>query len=583
MFNAILVLARARFRIFRNTFWRGKLINKLGMLALLLVAAGGAWLVYTLMRGAVGLLTSEEFLAALAEAGRENPAASLPTDFRPYLAALPSIALFGTLALLIFTSFSTVLSSLYLSGDLDMLVVAPVPMRAVFVVKLFGGLLVPYVLLFVLLAPALLGYGQALGYGPAFFTAAVVILLLFPLLPVGVGALLVMVVVRLVPARRARDIVGVIGGLLGVAWYVVSQFSPQIAPRIANVETLEGLRRLDLPLLPSAWAGRALVAAGEREWLTLALYGGLFVVASVAVFGICLVLAERLYYVGWSNIATQGGTVRRPAADQRRRRSGTVWSALVGGLSSLLPSAAAAIVFKDLRVFPRDLRNLQQVIFPLALAGIWTFQLVSNRGGAEELDGGLGSAGGVLGSVGISFFVCMSLSNVLGGPSVSREGRGYWLLKAAPVRARTILLGKLALAYLPYPLAGTLLVALLTLLQRGTPLAFLSSLALVLVAGLGTSAIALGMGAAFPRFDWENPQQQNTLQAGCLAPVLYMTYVALAAGLALGLPALANALVPAATAWLTALGWALLLALTAGVVWAALGVGAARLEQVEIA
>src|SRR6185295_9808620 len=104
-------------------------------------------------------------------------------------------------------------TSLYLSGDTDMLLVAPVPMRAVFVVKFFGGLIVPYILLFGLLGPALFGYGQGLGYGAAFFVMAILVLALLPLLPAGLGALLVMVVVRVVPARRAREIVSVIGGL----------------------------------------------------------------------------------------------------------------------------------------------------------------------------------------------------------------------------------------------------------------------------------------------------------------------------------------------------------------------------------
>jgi ABC-2 type transport system permease protein len=589
MLNAIGVLLRARLQIARNTFWRGKLVSKLGTVTLVLLACFGAWLVYTLMQGAVSAFGSADFQAALERAARTNPELDLPTDVRPFLAALPSMALFGTLVLLLLTSFGTVLSSLYLSGDLDMLVAAPVPMRAVFVVKLFGGLVAPYLLLFVLLGPALLGYGRGMGYGPAYYVVAIVILLLFPLLPSGLGALLVMAVVRVVPPRRARDIAGVLGGLAGIIWYVASQFSPRLAPRLANIQTLEGLRRLDLPLLPSAWAGRALVAAGEGAWLTLAAYGGLFAALSLAVFGICLVLAERLYYIGWSNMAAQGGRIRtknqerrtknqEPSAAGPLQRSGS-WFSVLG---SLLPQQAAAIMEKDLRVFPRDLRNLQQVLFPLVLAGIWTVQLLGS-GDARRVDESLGAVTGVLGPAGISFFVCLSLSNALGGPSVSREGRGFWLLRTAPVAARDILLGKLAIAYLPYPTIGVLFVLLLAVLQRSGFAGFLAALGLVLLVGLGASAIALGVGAAFPRFDWENPQQQYTIQAGCLAPVLYMTYIALAAALAIGAPALAQFFLAEYVLWITAAGWALLLALTAFVVWAAIGFGAVRMENVELA
>jgi ABC-2 type transport system permease protein len=582
MLNAIRVLVGARLLIARNTFWRGKIGRKVLMVVLAVGLVFAAYGIYWLMRSAVSWINSQRFADALAEAARLNPGLTIPSDVGPYLLALPSLVLFFALILMILTSFTTVLSSLYLSGDLDMLLVAPVPMRAVFIVKFFGGLIVPYALLFFLLGPALVGYGVGMGFGAAFFVVAVLVLALLPLLPAGLGALLVMAVVRVIPARRAREIVSVIGGLFGASWYILNQFAPQVAPRLANIRTLESLRQLDLPLLPSAWAGRALIAAGQGEWLTLLVYGGLFVGLSVAIFAGCLVLAERLYYAGWSNMATQGGRVRRRKTQDEGRRSAE--SPLIFRLASfILPSQSVAIFYKDLRVFPRDLRNLQQIIFPLALAGIWTFQLVS---GGSSAEGGraaeMQQVLSTVGSAGISFFVCLSLSGALGGPSISREGKGFWLLRIAPISTLRVLLGKLALAYLPFPVVGTAFVLLLTLLRHAPPLDFLRSLALVLVVGLGTSSISLGMGAAFPRFDWENPRKQLTLRAGCLSPVLYLAYVVVALGIIFGLPALAL-LAPNLALVLTVVSWLLLLGLTALVVWGSLTFGAARLDQVELA
>jgi len=195
-----------------------------------------------------------EFADLLARAARETNSvpAGFSVDIQAYLLALPSIVLFGTLVLLVLTSFTTVLSSLYLSGDIDMLLAAPVPMRAVFVVKFFGGLLTPYTLLAFLLGPFLLGFGHGLGFGAAYFATAIGALLLLPLLPTGLGALLTMAVVRVIPARRAREIVGVIGGMVGISWYILSQFTRDLAPRLANVQTLDYLRRFDNPLTPSA-------------------------------------------------------------------------------------------------------------------------------------------------------------------------------------------------------------------------------------------------------------------------------------------------------------------------------------------
>ncbi|MFL5806191.1 MAG: putative ABC transporter permease subunit [Roseiflexaceae bacterium] len=585
MLHAIGVLVRARLLIARNSFWRGKLRRKIGLLALLALLAFGAYGLYWLMGAAVRFFTSPFFLRTLADAARRDPTLDLPTqitraDIQPYLDALPSQALFLALVVLVLTSFTTVLTSLYLSGDTDMLLAAPVPMRAVFVVKFFGGLMVPYILLFGLLGPALFGYGQGLGYGPAFYVAAVLVLALLPLLPAGLGALLVMAVVRVVPARRAREIVSVIGGLFGASWYILNQLAPDVAPRLANVRTLESLRRLDLPVLPSAWAGHALIAAGRGEWLTLLAYGGLFATLSLAVFASCLLLAERLYYDGWSNMATQGGRVRTKNREQRTKSTSP---SVLSSLFFVLPAQSRAILYKDLRVFPRDLRNLQQLIFPLALAGIWTFRLLtggvpSGRGSAAEFAQFIDTAG----SAGISFFICLTLSNALGGPSISREGRGFWLLRVAPISAWRLLIGKLSLAYLPFPSVGTLFVVFLSILRGGSPAELLRSLALVWVVGLGASSISLGLGAAYPRLDWENPARQTSFRAGCVAPVLYLLYIALALAATFGPPALARLIAPGWMLALAAAGWLLLVALTALVVWGALAFGAARLERIEL-
>ena len=583
MGHAIGVLVRARMLIARNTFWRGTIGRKVALVLLVVGLAFAAYGLYWLTGAAVQAITSPYLVALLERAAREAPEASIPTDFMPYLLALPSMALFGALVLLILTSFTTILTSLYLSGDLDLLLVAPVPMRAVFVVKFFSGLIVPYLLLFFLLGPMLLGYGQGLGFGLPFFVAAVLVLLLLPLLPAGLGALLVMAVVRVVPARRAREIVSIAGGLFGASWYILNQFAPEVAPRIANVRTLDSLRRLDLPLLPSAWAGRALIAAGQGEWLTLLVYGGLFAALSIGTFAGCLVLAERLYYAGWSNMAAQGGRIRTKNKEPRTTKTvARERSVVPRSLFAVLPEPARAILYKDLRVFPRDLRNLQQVIFPLALAGIWTFRLVTGTSAAGANEGpGFARLFDTIGSAGISFFICLTLSGALGGPSISREGKGFWLLRVAPISAWQVLLGKLVLAYLPFPLVGTLFVLLLSILQHNPPLLVLQSLVLVLLLGLGTSSISLGMGAAFPRFDWENPRQQTTFRAGCLAPILYLLYIGVALAAVFGLPALAT-LVPRWSVVLIAGGWLIVIALTAVVVGASLTFGAARLEQIEV-
>jgi len=576
MLPAIWVLARARAQIWRNTFRRGRLSSKLGLVALAALITLAALGLYNFTRFVISGLRDPRFSEMLRQAAAENPA--IPADPLPLLAALPGLVLLAALSLLIFSSFSSLLASLYLSGDLDMLLVAPVPMRAVFVVKFFGGLLPQYLLLFALLGPVLLGYGQGMGYGPGYHLCAALALALLPLLPAGLSALLVMAVVRVLPAHRAREIVSVLGGLIAVAFYVLSQFIDTWIPEMTTPDTLAALLRTELPVLPSTWAGRALVAVGEGRPAPAIFYGGLFATLSIAVFVACLTLAERLYYTGWSNLAIQGGPPRR----LRRARQ----PATAGWLRAVvpLPPEIRAILAKDARLFFRDLSNLQGLIFPIAFALIWFYQvLVSppDRAADPDAPAWLTELGG-FGAIAIVFFICLSLSSALAGTGVSREGRTFWILKIAPISPLSILLGKFILAYLPFPTAGSFFLVVFALVQGGAPLTLAQQWALLMLAGSGCAAFGIGLGAAFPRLNWENPKQQRTWQSGCFGALFYPLYLGVVVGLVVGAAGLGESLASAAGLGVRLAAWTGAALVTAGVIWLSALIGVRGLERIEV-
>ncbi|NTW02015.1 MAG: hypothetical protein HGA19_12115, partial [Oscillochloris sp.] len=419
------------------------------------------------------------------------------------------------------------------------------------------------------------------GRSPLYFVCAILILLLLPLLPAGIAALLLMAVVRVLPARRAREIVSVIGGLIGISFYVISQFSREVVSTMSKPDNLQALLISDFPLLPSAWAARALIAAGTNNVPTLFVFGSLFVCVSLGIFLGCLLLAERLYYEGWSNMSTQGGRVRARKADTVDRRG---LDALLAPLAQILPATSRAIIAKDLRLFTRDLRNLQQLIFPLALAGIWVFRLITtpHDPNLARMPSAFRQMNDML-SAGIAFFICLTLSTSLAGTGVSREGKAFWIIKLAPVSPIEILIGKFTLSYLPFPTIGTLALALLAFLQQISLAAFLQQWLLLLISGLGCAAFTIGLGAAFPKLDWETPQQQATWQTGCLGTLFYPIYLFLVVGLVIGGGLLGTLTGGGALAsGASLLGWILAILLTGAVCWAGVLMGTRGLMRIEV-
>jgi ABC-2 type transport system permease protein len=353
------------------------------------------------------------------------------------------------------------------------------------------------------------------------------------------------------------------------------------------------------------------VAAGEGSLLTLAAYGGLFVLLSVLVFVGCVLLAEYLYYVGWSNVAVQSGRVRQrqQAADGTEEAKGErfallrPWELLFHRWAAA-ESQSAAVFLKDWRVFPRDMRNVQQLIFPLALVGIWIFRLLTmpdpsasmtpgstpdNMPGSipgSGLDGSMLSMDWLMGlsSIAITYFLCFTIASTIASVGISREGRAFWLLKLSPVSNLRLLVGKFVLAYLPYLLVGAPLLALLTVLGGSSLLNFLTGLGVLLLIGLGNTCLSLGLGAAFPRLNWENPQQQTTFMSGCLGLLLSPLYIGLMLAAVFGPPGLAGLLGLGAgiTLLLSALGWLLALVLTVLVAGASLYLGSWGLDRIDL-
>jgi len=547
------VILRSRWQIARNSWWRGKLWRKVVgvvMLALTLLFSYGLYRVsgWT-VRGILVLEREEPEL--LAQLG----------DFQRVLAAVPSLALTTAAVPLLVSSISFALGTLYLARDLDLLLVSPVARRAVFLARFVEGLVPIYLMLFVLLLPALAGYGLAVGYGGAYAAVLPLVLLLLPLLPMSLGVLVTMALVRIIPPQRLRELMALLGGLMGFMLYVGTQLVGTGRRRGRTLEVAASLLRFDVDWLPTAWAARLLVAAGRGNVWQFLQYAALFLLATCGVFALTIALAERLYYEGWSGLAgTAGGRVRR-RGDRTRLHSRST-----GG-------PGGAILHKDLRMLPRDPQRLSQLLVPLGLSVFWAWQLLGMRVGRR------GTESGILTSlVSVALFVCILVGSNLGLTGLSREGRTIWLLKIAPISPWPILWSKWAVAFLPFPFVGTLAVVLIGWLRQPPAAELLQAWAVVLMTGAGVSGIATGIGAAYARFDWTQPQRMASLRAGCLAPILYYSYAAAMQGLTTGIRLVA----PRVGSLVLVAGWAVAIILTVAALLLPLTFAAEKLRGLEL-
>ncbi len=168
------------------------------------------------------------------------------------------------------------LTTFFLSEDLRLLLAAPIPAKRLFHARFARTVAQASWMVAVFLLPVLLGVGLARCAPALYYVTALLVTLPFVVIPCAIGAVVTLVLVNVFPARRARDILLLMGLLFAVALILLLRFlRPE---RLLSVQSMPDVTAffatLDspvTPLLPSFWAGEALFAGltGAMDWMHL--------------------------------------------------------------------------------------------------------------------------------------------------------------------------------------------------------------------------------------------------------------------------------------------------------------------------
>ena len=536
MVQAIIKLLRLRLRLWWNSIKHSSWQRKFGLSMAGLGALAFAGFLIFISWGLLRFLNNPRVVEAVAGAGVEAGIGDLVNQLPVFLSA-------GVFIVGLFTSFGILLQSLYLSGDMEFLLGAPIPSRAVFLSKLVQSVFPNLVLLGVLSGPALVGLGLSQGYNLLYFVLVPVVLTLLVLLGAGVSSLLVMGVVRFVAPQRAAEVLGVVVGLTVLIWSQGGQFISDVdfsgsAARLAGITgALGGFVNIWNPL---TWPGRGLSGIGQGNWVSGFGFMTLTLALTVGLFSITLMMAERLYFSGWARVqvGNQGRIKRRRARRGQERESAGLFVRFAG----LLPPPARAIMRKDARLYRRDLRILSRLITPILLAVFFTVSWLRGVRSDISLPG---QVQGLVrwGSLGIAEYMGWFFALQLGMSGFSIEGRQWWIVKTSPIQPRNLLLGKYLVAFIPSVGLGVVYLLIASLIYGTTSGLLLYQM---LVLGLMIASLAsltLAFGIWFGRFDWTNTNELNSGAAGCLAVIGTGVFTGVAGAVFVGFPILADFLV----------------------------------------
>ena len=420
------------------------------------------------------------------------------------------VILLAFLSILLLSNVITALSTFFLARDLDLLVAAPIGWMRFYLAKLGETVVHSSWMVGLLALPILTAYGIVFSGGPLFPFVAAAAIGPYLLLPAIAGTVFTVLLVNVFPARRTRELLGLVGlSALAIVVLVLRFIRPEQLARPEGfrsfVDYLAVLKTPTSPWLPSEWTAQMLMNWFERvadPWPIARLWG-----AAAVALAVGAAVHRRLFALGYSK--AQEGAERKV----RRKLRGPADHAL-----GWLPPQKREFLFKDLRVFFRDNTQWSQLILLAVLLMIYVFNIKSLPiHSGERIPFGLVTIISFL-NLGLAGFVLSAIAARFIYPGISLEGRLMWLLRSSPLDPRAMLWSKYWMGALPLLVLAVGITALTNSLLQVSPFMMAVSLATIVLYTLAVSALALTFGVFYPQFGTENAAQIPTSFGG----IVYM-------------------------------------------------------------
>lgn len=442
---------------------------------------------------------------------------------------LLSIAFLVFMGLLVFSNIVTAFTTFYLADDLQFLMSKPIPRDSLFSSRFVESLAQSSWIVLLFGLPIFIASGVGVGAPWQYYVSLAGVLIPFVAIPTALATLIALLITNILEANRTRDAMLFVGLVaFSVLFIMVRAMRPE---RLLNPESFESigemLELLSAPTsayLPSDWCMSIVVPvlfrSGSPDWWSL----GILYSTPAALFFVAAWLHRRFYERGYSKAqeGRHGASLLQIVRDWLLDRTSEIRGDLDENLAKLdaagqkVLSALKVLVRKDQKIFMRDASQWSQLLVVVAIIVIYLVNYKYFEIAADQK---------LFGDVGLYFFnlaacgfVVVALSGRFLFPSVSIEGRSFWLILQAPISLEKFLVGKWLGAMLPVVIVGQLLIWASNLLVVQNWLLMLIASVLTLLLTTAVAAMAVGLGAVYPQF--HNPNAAKI--ASSFGAVIYM-------------------------------------------------------------
>ena len=465
-----------------------------------------------------------------------------------------------------------VASTLLQSADYSLLFAAPIPPRTVIAAKLLDATVTNSLQFTVLGIPAIVACGAALNLPLLAWPVLIALILLFVLLPALLTAFALLLALAFLGMARLRAAITLINVLMGIIVCITFVLEARNLPfkfggaggAAGQFQPSLDTRSLGAHIMPSAWFAHVVVELAKAGGGAAGRAFGLIVLVCGVLFGACMALGGRLLSVS-SVVSDSGqrGHIEGGAGDEAR-----FWRRWTG-------ASTAGMIVKDGKYIWRDTMLLSQLSVPLILFLVPYLIALQNpmMDGRTEL---FPFAAVIIG------FILFIQTSIVSLSLLGMEAEGFWIVLNAPASRGRLLWAKWSVSTVLSGGMAEILCVVAGLTFHADAGWTVAVMGLCALCAAGLCALGVGISAALPRFLHDNPALRVSPWALIVSFFATSGYMLITLLLFAGAWLVGSGLgAKSPIGNLIALAFALHLLFTLLVIFAAMGIGARRLERYE--
>lgn len=412
---------------------------------------------------------------------------------------------------ILFSSAMTVaIGSYFADLDLDIYHAGPRSKLRIALSRWLKTLLQSATIVFIFVIPMIAAFARWYPKPASFYPMMIGNLALLLTIPVSLASLIILLLVRWFPVQRVHQIVATLAVL--VLTMVVLAFRMSRPERFfAKIDT-EDVRRvlssIELPAM-NVYPSSDLAEMMTRVSPPLLAYR-IAVIASI-LFVLFVLVARSSYFIAFVRARESMAPVAIGSASATR---------LLDRLFARADSPLRAMLGKEVRTIGRDAAQWSQVFLMAALLFMYLYNIRM-----LPLSGDARAPLVAYANVGMAGFVIAAICLRFAYPSVSAEGKAFWIVQTAPVSYRHFLRVKVVVYAAPLTLLALILTAFANMLLDANAVIWAFTMLGASLLAITLVSLGVGFGALTPNFNAENPLQVGLSVGGFAYMAVAMAYV----------------------------------------------------------